>query len=268
MQKRSFYFFLFIIVSVNTWAQEGTKPSERAYVQRKVSFDRPNSAYTPNMLIEDFGNGEYFPNRAHAAIVDGTYRIKFVKGYKVGNTGASAIINTPSRKQYTMEYLIKYNKDFEAGLGGKQFGFRLGRGYSGGDSKQARENGDGGSVRLQFDAHDDYISNQLYVYYSDMTAQYGENPGRQKFNMQRDVWNKIRLTVTMETSYKAKDARIEVWLNDEKKINVTGISLIREDKARFITGICFESFPGGGGKTPTYDNYLYLDYLNWYPGEK
>lgn len=265
--KKSLIFSLLLIgIFQFVFAQNGTY-SKRYYKQQKVTFNRPNGAYTNQLLLEDFGNGKYYTDRDHATIVDSTYQIKFKKGCKVGGTGAAVIVSTPKLKQYTMEYLIKYDNNFESGLHGKQFGFNLGVGYSGGASDAATKNGDGGSVRLQFDAHDDCISNQLYVYYSDMTTEYGCNPGDQKYDMQRGVWNKIKLTVTMETSYEAKDARIEVWCNDEKKIDVTGLSLVRKDEHRLITGICFESFPGGGGIYPTHDNYLYIDDMTWYPGE-
>lgn len=259
--------FLYALIGIFqvAFSQNGTY-SKRYYKQQKVTFNRPNGAYTNALLVEDFGNGSYYTDRDHAAIVDGTYQIKFKKGCKVGGTGAAVIVSTPKLTQYTMEYLIKYDENFESGLHGKQFGFNLGVGYSGGASDKAVQNGDGGSVRLQFDALDDCISNQLYVYYSDMTTEYGCNPGDQKYTMKRGVWNKIKLTVTMETSYEAKDARIEVWCNDEKKIDVTGLSLVRKDDHRLITGICFESFPGGGGIYPTHDNYLYLDDMTWYPG--
>ncbi len=259
--------FLYALIGIFqvAFSQNGTY-SKRYYKQQKVTFNRPNGAYTNALLVEDFGNGSYYTDRDHAAIVDGTYQIKFKKGCKVGGTGAAVIVSTPKLTQYTMEYLIKYDENFESGLHGKQFGFNLGVGYSGGASDKAIQNGDGGSVRLQFDALDDCISNQLYVYYSDMTTEYGCNPGDQKYTMKRGVWNKIKLTVTMETSYEAKDARIEVWCNDEKKIDVTGLSLVRKDDHRLITGICFESFPGGGGIYPTHDNYLYLDDMTWYPG--
>lgn len=265
LKKGLFLTLLLLGIFHTASAQNGTY-SKRYYKQQKVTFNRPDTPYTNALLLEDFGNGKYYKDRDHAAIVDSTYRIRFKKGCKVGGTGAAVIVGTPKLKQYTMEYLIKYDDDFESGLHGKQFGFNLGVGYSGGASDQAIKNGDGGSVRLQFDAHDDCISNQLYVYYSDMTTEYGCNPGDQKYTIQRGVWNKIKMTVTMETSYESKDARIEVWCNDEKKIDVTGLSLVRKDAHRLITGICFESFPGGGGIYPTHDNYLYLDDVTWYPG--
>lgn len=240
--------------------------AQNCYEQRTITFDRPDGEYTVRMLREDFGNGSFFAgDRQNAAISDSTYRIKFPKGKKVGGTGSAAVSDIPKQKQYTMEYLIMYPDDFEAGLHGKQFGFRLGVGYSGGSSLSCRTKGDGGTVRIQFDACKNHISNQLYVYYSDMTAEtYGENPGGQKFTMARGVWNRIRLAVTLESSYEEHDAHIEVWCNGEKKIDVTGLSLIRDDAARNITGICFESFPGGGGNYPSCDNYLYLDDLCWW----
>lgn len=254
---------LFVVFSNSVMlAQKPTSKSE--FHEHLVSFNYPNGPYSSQMLAADFGNGSFFDLRDFASIVDSAYCVTFKKGEKVRNTGASTKVNIPYAKKYSLEYKIKYDEKFEAGLHGKQFGFRLGVGYDGGRAEEARNNGNGGSVRIQFDAYEDYISNQLYVYYSGMDGKYGNNPGKQKYNFKRGEWHTILLTVSLESTYEAKDGCIEVYCDGTKVIDVKGMAFVRLDEHRFITGISLESFPGGGGTFPTYDNYLYVDYMKWW----
>jgi hypothetical protein len=236
------------------------------YSSRTVHFNHPNGPYTNDLLREDFGNGIYPENRGFASIQNNIYVITFNKGEKVSNTGAAVQVKIKPAQQYSLQYRIKYDAKFQAGLHGKQFGFDIGVGYDGGRGEEARTNGNGGSVRLQFDAHDDSISNQLYVYSCEMVGKYGNNTGGQHYSFKRGVWNTIRLTVTAQSSVAKRDGRIEVWCNGEKKIDVGGIQFVRQESGRLITRLSFESFPGGGGIFPTYDNYLYIDDLQWAQG--
>lgn len=246
------------------------------YSKRIVDFNQSAGRYSSEILFQDFGNSKFFDTRDHAHIVDSTLCIVFKKGEKVRNTGASTKIDIPHARKYVLEYNIKYDKNFEikydknfeSGLHGKQFGFRLGKGYDGGRAEEARNNGDGGSVRLQFDAHDNYISNQLYVYYSGMNGKYGNNLGDMKFYFARDEWNLIRLVVCLESAEGAKDGYIEVFLNDIMQIEIRNIEFIRLNDNRQITGIAFESFPGGGGIFPTIDNFVYVDDMKWWMEEE
>ena len=138
--KKSLIFSLLLIgIFQFVFAQNGTY-SKRYYKQQKVTFNRPNGAYTNQLLLEDFGNGKYYTDRDHATIVDSTYQIKFKKGCKVGGTGAAVIVSTPKLKQYTMEYLIKYDNNFESGLHGQRSGFNLGEGSSGGHCASSKNN--------------------------------------------------------------------------------------------------------------------------------
>ena len=61
---------------------------------------------------------------------------------------------------------------------------------------------------------------------------------------------------------------MEVWCNGEKKIDVRNLPFVSVDSARKITRLSFESFPGGGGEIPAYDNYLYVDDFQWVQGDK
>ena len=239
--------------------QEGSK----LYAEKGVNFSHPNGIYTNKMLQEDFGNGNYPVNREFASIENGVYKITFNKGEKVNNTGAAVQLKIQPAKQYTLEYRIKYDGNFQQGLHGKQFGFVIGVGYDGGRGEEARTNGNGGSVRLQFDAQDATISNQLYVYHAGMKGKYGDNPGNQKFYFKKGEWNNIKMTVTMQSSSNVADGKIEVWCNGTKKIQVDAMLFVRDEMSRNITKLAFESFPGGGGAVPLYNNYLYVDDVKW-----
>lgn len=258
MYKFAFLISVFYLVGLQTNVFGQVKYSERS-----VDFNLPDGPYTDQMLAKDFGNGKYPANRGFAEIENKTYKVTFIKGVKVNYTGAAPQIYIEPGEQYTLEYRIKYDDSFEKGLHGKQFGFDIGVVYNGGRGGEARQNGDGGSVRLQFDAHGDSISNQLYVYYCEMLGKYGNNPGNQKFSMARGKWNTIKLKVSMQSSVEKADGTVEVWCNDKKVIDVDSLRFVNKESGRKITKLSFESFPGGGGIFPTYDNYIYVDDLHW-----
>jgi len=241
-------------------------PEKTKYAERKINFNIPNGMYANEMLRKDFGNGSFPVGRGFAAIEDSTYKITFKKGEKVSNTGAAVQVEIPPADTYTLQYRIKYDSDFQEGLHGKQFGFDIGVGYDGGRGAEARANGNGGSVRIQFDAHGEIISNQLYVYYCEMTGAFGNNPGNQHYTMERGKWNTIRMTVTMQSSATASDGRIEVWCNGIKQIDVMNMHFVNLESGRKITRLAFESFPGGGGAVPLYDNHLFVDDVHWWQG--
>ncbi len=253
---------LFSVHGKNVMAQQ--QDALKLYAERQVNFNHPDGIYTSKMLQDDFGNGNYPVNRGFASIVDGMYKITFNKGEKVNKPGAAVQLKIQPAIQYTLEYRIKYDANFQQGLHGKQFGFVIGVGYDGGRGEQARTNGDGGSVRLQFDSHDSTISNQLYVYHAGMKGKYGDNPGNQKFYFKKGEWNTIRMTVTMQSSHNLADGKIDVWCNGIQKIYVADLQFVRDEASRNITKLAFESFPGGGGAVPLYDNYLYIDDVRWY----
>ncbi len=255
-------FLFFTVTGIIAIAQPLQNPV--LYANRQINFNYPNGGYTNQLLQEDFGNGAYPAGRGFAAIENDVYKITFNKGEKVNNTGAAVQLKIQPAKKYTLEYRIKYDANFQQSLHGKQFGFVVGVGYDGGRGEEARTKGNGGSVRLQFDAHDSTISNQLYVYHAGMKGKYGENPGNQKFFFKKGDWNTIRMTVTMQSSSNVADGKIEVWCNGLKKIQVDSMLFVRDETASRITKLSFESFPGGGGAVPLYDNYVYVDDVKWY----
>lgn len=260
-------FILNSLLTANLIAQNSNHhphSGDMVYSSRLVDFNCSNGQYTNEMLVKDFGNGLFPEKRGFASICDSVYKITFNKGQKVINTGAAVQVNIEPSRKYTLQYRIKYDSNFQSDLHGKQIGFNFGVGYDGGRADDARKNGNGGSVRLQFDSNGDSISNQLYVYYSEMTGQYGNNPGGQHYSMKKGMWNTIRMTITMQSTVTSRDGRIEVWCNGVKRIDVQNLKFSREQPGLKITKLAFESFPGGGGAIPEYDNYLYIDDLTWF----
>jgi beta-glucosidase len=258
---------IIVLIMLSVFGIKGLAQEQRIlklYSNRQINFNHPDGAYSNKLLQDDFGNGAYPEGRGFAVIENGVYKITFNKGEKVNKTGAAVQLNILPAKQYTLEYRIKYDANFQPGLHGKQFGFVIGVGYDGGRGEEARIKGNGGSVRLQFDAQDSTISNQLYVYHAGMQGKYGDNPGKQKFYFKKGEWNTIRMTVTMQSSSNVADGKIEILCNGIKKIQVDSMLFVREETASRITKLSFESFPGGGGAVPLYNNYVYVDDVQWY----
>lgn len=240
------------------------------FVARTVDFNRPNGVYESRMARQDFGNAKLVATRRSIIVTNEALQICFVKGMKVDQTGVCLLSQLPPRQQYTLEYRIRYDDDFETGLHGKQFGLSGGKGYTGGLGETCRLNGDGWSVRIQFDAHADEISNQLYVYHCEMKGAYGESLGthRSPFYFKRGEWHQIKLRVTMQSAASARDGGIEVWCDNQKKIDVPTVRFVSKESGRRIDCLRLESFPGGAGIIPTRNSFLQVDDLHWEAGAK
>lgn len=235
------------------------------YDLRAVTFDRPDGPYTADATAADFGNGKPAAGRDFGQVVSGALRVSYRTGQKVHQTGFSAQPRLAPRTQYTLSYRIRYDRDFEPGLHGKQLGLSGGAGYDGGRGQQARDNGDGWSVRLQFDAHAENVTNQLYVYHSQMPGKYGDSLGTNKirFPLERGRWHDIRLRVTMQSSADAADGRIEVWQDGQLRFDVADVRFVTKESGRVIDRLRLEMFNGGGGIVPTRDSFLEIDDLRW-----
>jgi hypothetical protein len=230
---------------------------------RLVTFSHPDGPYTPEMHRADFGSNPPNPLRGFGEIVDGAIRVGFNAGKKVSDTGYSAHIPVEPAQQYTLSYRIRFPESFEAGLHGKQSGMSGGKGYDGGRGQQARDNGDGWSIRLQFDANEQAVTNTLYVYSCTMPGTYGQSLGAKKFPMERERWYRITLTTAMQSAPDAADGRIQVWRDDELMIDIPNVQFVHTEEGRRIDRIRFETFPGGGGVFPSHDTYIEYDDFQW-----
>jgi hypothetical protein len=241
---------------------------DRCFNARHVLFDHPDGPYTSRNAVQDFGNAVLVSTRRSVVVTNGALEIRFATGRKVDDTGLCLLVNIPPREQYTLEYRVRYDANFESGLHGKQFGLSGGMSYTGGLGQSCRENGDGWSVRIQFDAHADEISNQLYVYHCGMSGAYGESLGthRAPFAFKRGEWHDIKLSVAMQSTAAKADGRIEVWCDGVKRIDVADVRFVTQESGRQIDCLRLESFPGGAGIEPTCDSFLQVDDFRWTAG--
>lgn len=233
------------------------------YEERRVAFDRRDGDYSVEAMRSDFGNGSPPESRRFASIRDERLNIRFVAGKKVNETGLGLHVRVPEREAYELSYRIRFPEDFEAGLHGKQFGLGGGKGYDGGRGEEARENGDGWSVRTQFDATEAGVRQSLYVYHAAMTGKYGGPVGAGSFMIERGKWYRLRLRATVQSSPEAADGRIELWCDDEKKLDARGLRLVSKEEGRNVNRVRAEMFPGGGGIFPTKDHVIEVDDFGW-----
>lgn len=210
-----------------------------------------------------FGAKTAPPDRNFAEVRDGVLRVTFAEGKKVTGTGLSLHVPVEPVEICDLSFRIRYPHDFAAGLHGKQLGLSGGKGYDGGRGEEARLNGDGWSIRLQFDAEEDGIRNSLYVYRQGMDGKYGNGLGAGSFLLRRGTWHDLRLRVTMQSAPDTADGRIEVWCDGEKKIDKNGVRFVREEAGRRIDRVRLEIFPGGGGDFPANDHVIDLRDIAW-----
>jgi hypothetical protein len=203
------------------------------------------------------------PDRNFAEIRDGVLRVTFKEGKKVTGTGLSLHVPSEPREICDLSFRIRYPEYFPAGLHGKQLGMSGGKGYDGGRGEEARFNGDGWSVRLQFDVQGDGIRNSLYVYQQGMEGKYGNGLGGGSFLLRRGAWHDLRLRVTMQSEPAAADGRIEVWCDGNKMIDRDGVQFVRKEAGRRIDRVRLEFFPGGGGDFPDTDHVVELADVAW-----
>lgn len=230
---------------------------------REIGFDHENGPYSAGSITSDFGNGGAPKGRDFVEVRDGVLRVAFKAGKKVSETGLGLQAKIPDAEACEVSFRIRYPMDFEAGLHGKQMGLSGGAGYDGGRGEEARTNGDGWSVRLQFDAMKDSVRNSLYVYHSRMPGKYGDSLKAGSYHLQRGRWHSIRLRATAQSTAGASDGRIEVWCDGEKKIDANGLRLVTKPEGLAINRVRAELFPGGGGIFPAKDYEIEVDDFAW-----
>lgn len=254
---------MLLLLSVAMSAMSEPGSTTQPLATNLLRFNHDSGAYTADQFLADTHTGRVPARRDFASIVDGVLRVGFNRGQKVTDTGFSGHINVPPRERYAVSFKVRYPSDFEPGLHGKQVGLSGGRGYDGGRGGEARDNGDGWSIRLQFDAKEHAVTNTVYLYHADMTGKYGEPAGAKPFELQRGQWHAIRLDVRMNTADDRADGRIRVWCDDELKIDLDNVRFARVASGRQIDRVRLEVFPGGGGIVPSRDTWIEFDDLAW-----
>jgi len=236
--------------------------AQQAHKSRTVDFNRPDGPYSEKDFRKDFGN--FSTDDAFTEIIDKTLRVKFPAGRKIDGLQGARVRIKPAQV-CELEFRVRYPKDFQSGLHGKQFGLAGGSSYTGGRGAEAAKMGDGWSVRLQFDYHGKDITNQLYVYHAGMKGKYGEDLGtrNQQLRLKPDKWHRITLRVTMQSAPDKSDGRIEVLLDGKRGINLKNVRFVTAQKGRVIDQLLLESFCGGYGATPETDQFVFFDDIRW-----
>lgn len=232
----------------------------------RVDFSVEDGPLTQERVDTFFGAGRLGAGRDFAAIRNGALEVTFVEGKKVSETALGLHVPVPPSQDLELRFRIRYPEDFQLGLHGKQLGLGGGKGYDGGRGEEARANGDGWSIRLQFDSVKEGVRNSLYVYHAGMTGKYGGPLGGGSFILTRGQWHDLKLRVVMQSAPEAADGRIEVWCDGEKKIEKTGVQFVTKDQGRQVDRVRLEIFPGGGGEFPSKPQVIALDDIAWGPG--
>jgi hypothetical protein len=228
-----------------------------------VRLNRPDGPYSATALAEDFGSR--VPENPHTSIVNHALRVTFPAGQKIaGLLGAHIPLGV--QRAAALEFRVRYPREFEEGLHGKQLGLFGGAGYTGGLGAEASRNGDGWSIRLQFDSHGDTVTNCLYVYHCGMQGDYGEPlvNGTPKIILKRGAWSRLRLLVRMQSAPATRDGVIEVWQDDVRRIALNQVQFVRKEAGRQVDHVTLDSFCGGGGRIPTRDNHVEFADLRWW----
>ena len=231
---------------------------------KTIDFNRPDGPYGPKEFKRDFGD---FSSDNHLTeIRDRSLRVTFPKGRKIEGLRGARVHVRPARNMI-LEFRVMYPKETENGLHGKQFGIAGGAGYTGGRGTEARNKGDGWSVRLRFDSwKDGGLTNQLYVYHASMKGKYGEDLGTdgKRIPLRKGQWHTMRLKVTSQSSADKADGEIEVWQDGRRRIHIRNLRLAGKESALAVNEIALESFCGGAGITPTRDNHVFFDDIRWW----
>ena len=229
-----------------------------------VDFNRPDGPYGPKEFKRDFG--DFSTDNHLTEILNRSLRVTFPKGRKIEGLRGGRVRVKPAETMI-LEFRVMYPKEFEDGLHGKQFGLAGGAGYTGGRGAEARDNGDGWSVRLRFDSwKGGKLTNQLYVYHAGMKGKYGEDLGTDgmRIPLRKGQWHTMRLKVRSQSSADQADGEIEVWQDGRRRIHVRNLRLARKESALAVNEVALEAFCGGAGIIPTRDNHVFFDDIRWW----
>ena len=227
-----------------------------------VDFNLPDRVLKAEDFRALFGN--FSTEDAFTEISGGALKVRFPEGRKIDGLQGARVKIPPSRV-CAIGFRVRYPEHFQSGLHGKQLGLAGGAAYTGGRGAEAARKGDGWSVRLQFDAGQSAVFNQLYVYHAGMKGEYGESLGteKQKLRLTRGKWHRIAMRVTMQSAPERADGRAEVWLDGKRTIDLRGIRFVTAESARRIDTLLLESFCGGYGAYPAKDQFVLFDDIRW-----
>ncbi len=190
--------------------------------------------------------------------------------------GLRCRIDVPERDGYQLEFDVIFQSNFSFAGGGKVgFGFAVGEGVTGGNTA-AIEAMRGGSFRVIWDQQNENHYLCPYIYYQDMTGQYGNDFIDHRFLLEARKRYTIRLKIKSNTAGNRADGygKMEISTNYGR----TFITVWEKDDIRWsgnetasfrhIDTFYFQNFRGGRGTQydgENGDQGIYFDNLRWKP---
>lgn len=243
---------------------------------KEIDFTEPSGLYTEERWAKDWDDPRWevgLTKRQVEIIKEDELRmqINLLQGYPKDNeqreadynNGVKWIYTFSSREQATLEYLVKFQADFDFVRGGKLPGLCGGECNSGG---QKPTGNDGWSARVMWREEGRAVS---YVYRANRGgwpwSNFGEDfqwiwpDSATNVAFKPNEVYKITQRITMNSPDQA-NGQLEVWLNELKVLNKTDI-LWRKNDEFAIDSLMMNVFYGGNDSTWAVkkDEFLWLD---------
>jgi hypothetical protein len=138
--------------------------------------------------------------------------------------------------EYTFEYRIRFDGNFDFSRGGKIPGLAGGNAPTGCVNVDAN----GFSARMMWRENGKLIG---YLYDQDQSVDCGDGIAT-PFTFTRDMWHQVKERVRINTG-KNHDGILQVWLNDKMVIDRSNVEYMVESPTNRINTVLFHSFFGG-----------------------
>ncbi len=200
--------------------------------------------------------------------------------------GVKAAVDIEDWSGYQIYYDVRFQSGFDFSKGGKLgFGFRIGRGVTGGKCLDAVENNRGGSFRLMWRGDgDEDAPNYLfpYIYHKNMLCDPdrnkvfgGELINTNRYPIEANKAYRIRLTIKTNSHKNAADGLGRMEVSEDYGRNYTTVwesnsmrwSGNKSTAERKIRQLYFSCFRGGSSSQwsgSKGDQTIYFDNLKWY----
>ncbi len=256
-----------------------------------IRFDPPDRALETRADVEEIFNTKSYNWEKTPGLVSiqeyspGKGRLVIKIPEEVGE-GVKASVDIEDWSGYQIYYDVRFQSGFDFSKGGKLgFGFRIGRGVTGGKCLDATENNRGGSFRVMWRGDGDGDApNYLfpYIYHKNMLCDPdrnkvfgGELINTNRYPIEANKAYRIRLTIKTNSHENATDGLGRMEVSEDYGRNYTtvwesnsmrwsGNKSTAERKIRQLYFSCFRggsSSPWSGSKG---DQNIYFDNLKWY----
>ena len=239
-------------------------------VVRAVHFPDTPGAYTPEMVLADWGSDASILDgisQGRARITtqtngNGVLRVAYPEGqFGPEPSGIQFKTFVPPGEEYYLRYRLKLHTGFDPVRGGKLPGLMGGTAPTG--CLSAEESATGFSSRYMWKKLGAAI---LYLYWGDKTVPCGE-PYALNVSFTPGVWYVLTQHVKLNTPG-FFDGLVEVWVNDVQVFQKSDIRFRRAGAGWGITGMYFSTFFGGSDSTwatTTPESIYFDDFVIWHP---